>query len=582
VTLSTDALGGDTLIPAYSSATFADKTIGVGKTVSVSGISLGGADAGNYTLLNTTASTIASISKRNLTVSATGVNKIYDGNTNTTVTLSTDKMSGDNVTPAYTSASFADKKAGVGKTVSVSGISISGADIGNYTLVNATATATANITPRNLTVSATGASKVYDGTTATAISLSIDKLAGDVVTVAYTTAAFADKNAGVGKIINVDGIFIGGSDAGNYQLPSSSITTTADILSKGLSVSATGINKVYDGTTAASVTLSASPLVGDSVLPAYTSAVFTDKNVGVGKTITVSGIFLNGADAGNYQVLSTSATTAASISVRPITVTAEAIQKYLGQADPPLTYLVTSGSLAPGDTFSGALAREPGEDPGNYRITQDTLTAGTNYEMTFIGNTFTILPAIEPTFEDVPLTHWAWKWIESIYQAGITSGCNTSPMRYCPDSAVTRAQMAVFLLRGIHSSAYTPPSATGTVFNDVPVSYWAAAWIEQLAAEGITAGCGGGNYCPDDPVTRDQMAIFLLRSRYGSAYMPPSATGTLFNDVSSAYWAAAWIEQLATEGITSGCGGGNYCPTNPVTRDQMAVFIQRTFNLPLP
>jgi hypothetical protein len=76
---------------------------------------------------------------------------------------------------------------------------------------------------------------------------------------------------------------------------------------------------------------------------------------------------------------------------------------------------------------------------------------------------------------------------------------------------VSRAEMAIFLLRAEHGSGYTPPAATG-VFTDVPTSYWAAAWIEQLAAEGITGGCGGSNYCPDQPVTRAQMSIFLVRT----------------------------------------------------------------------
>jgi hypothetical protein len=118
------------------------------------------------------------------------------------------------------------------------------------------------------------------------------------------------------------------------------------------------------------------------------------------------------------------------------------------------------------------------------------------------------------------------------------------------------------------------------VFADVPISHWAADWIEQLAADGITSGCGGGNYCPNDPVTRAEMAIFLLRSKHGSSYTPPAPSGTVFADVPTSHWAAAWIEQLYAEGITGGCGGGKYCPNNPVTRAEMAVFLVRTFDLP--
>ena len=76
------------------------------------------------------------------------------------------------------------------------------------------------------------------------------------------------------------------------------------------------------------------------------------------------------------------------------------------------------------------------------------------------------------------------------------------------------------------------------------------------------------------------MAIFLLRGKYGSAYMPPAATGTIFSDVPIGSFAAAWIEQLARDGVTSGCGDGNYCPENSVTRAEMAIFLVRAFNLP--
>ncbi len=166
-----------------------------------------------------------------------------------------------------------------------------------------------------------------------------------------------------------------------------------------------------------------------------------------------------------------------------------------------------------------------------------------------------------------------------MYAAGITGGCGSGI--YCPESSVTRAQMAIFLERGMKGSSYTPPTATGTAFADVPSAYWAAAWIEQLAADGITAGCGGSNYCPDDPVTRAQMAVFLLKSKYGSSYIPPAVgSSTGFSDVTTDYWAASWIKQLAAEGITGGCGTNLYCPESPVTRAQMAVFLVRTFNLP--
>ncbi len=125
------------------------------------------------------------------------------------------------------------------------------------------------------------------------------------------------------------------------------------------------------------------------------------------------------------------------------------------------------------------------------------------------------------TFADVPPAHpfsgeanvWYYDFVHSLYNAGVTGGCTTSPLNYCPENPVTRAQMAVFLLKAKHGASYTPPDVgAGTGFGDVPADYWAAAWIKQLAAESITGGCGGGNYCPETPVTRAQMAVFLVRT----------------------------------------------------------------------
>ncbi len=187
-----------------------------------------------------------------------------------------------------------------------------------------------------------------------------------------------------------------------------------------------------------------------------------------------------------------------------------------------------------------------------------------------------------PTFSDVPSGYWAWRYVERLYAAGITGGCVLSPLQYCPDSSVTRAQMAIFLLKGVHGSNYVPPAVNGnTGFGDVAADYWAAAWIKQLAAEGITGGCGGGNYCPESVVTRAQMAVFLLKAKNGSSYSPPAVGGsTGFNDVTVDYWAAPFIKQLVADGITSGCGNSNYCPDSNVTRAQMAIFLVKTFNLP--
>jgi photosystem II stability/assembly factor-like uncharacterized protein len=167
--------------------------------------------------------------------------------------------------------------------------------------------------------------------------------------------------------------------------------------------------------------------------------------------------------------------------------------------------------------------------------------------------------------------------IEALAIAGVTTGCGHGD--FCPTSSLTRAQAAVWLLKARHGSAYTPPIPSGAVFSDVPADAFAAAWIEGLAGEGMAAGCGGGLFCPDSEVTRAQLAVWLLRAEHGPTYAPPPATGAVFADVPADAFAAAWIEQLAAEGITSGCGGGNFCPTAATTRSQSAVLLVRTFAL---
>jgi hypothetical protein len=183
------------------------------------------------------------------------------------------------------------------------------------------------------------------------------------------------------------------------------------------------------------------------------------------------------------------------------------------------------------------------------------------------------------TFVDVPSTQPFFSWVETLVRAGITSGCATSPPQFCPDASVTRAEMAVFILRGLHGAGFQPPPAVG-LFADVSLFNPSAVWIEQLAREGITGGCAMNplQYCPDTAVTRGQMAVFILRAKHGSTYNPPPPIG-MFTDVPTSHPFAGWVEQLAREGITSGCGGTTYCPDATVTRAQMAVFLVRAFSL---
>lgn len=182
-------------------------------------------------------------------------------------------------------------------------------------------------------------------------------------------------------------------------------------------------------------------------------------------------------------------------------------------------------------------------------------------------------------FPDIAATDCA-PFAQVVVNAGIMAGCADG--NFCPDTAITRGELARLLLRGRYGTAYTPPPATGTVFLDVPASQAFGAWIEQIWAEGIMEGCGPGQFCPDATVSRAAMAVFLLRTKHGSPYTPPPATIPVFADVAIADGFAPWIHQLAAEGITTGCSCGNFCPSTVVTRAVMATFFVRTFNLPLP
>jgi glucose/arabinose dehydrogenase len=184
------------------------------------------------------------------------------------------------------------------------------------------------------------------------------------------------------------------------------------------------------------------------------------------------------------------------------------------------------------------------------------------------------------TFADVGPTYFAWSFIEAVYAAGITSGCGGD--NFCPDTQITRAEMAVFLLKAEHGGAYTPPAATGTVFNDVPANGFAAAYIEQLSHEGITGGCGGGNFCPGVTTTRNEIAVFLLLAKQGTGYTPPACTNATFSDVPCSSPFAPFVYELVRRGVTAGCGGGAYCATTPVTRAQISVFLSTTFGIATP
>lgn len=173
-------------------------------------------------------------------------------------------------------------------------------------------------------------------------------------------------------------------------------------------------------------------------------------------------------------------------------------------------------------------------------------------------------------FADVPPTSSHFAGIEAIATAGITVGCGDKSI-FCPKDPVTRAEMATFLARAVDLE---PVQADA--FTDVAASSSHRTNINAIHAAGITVGCGDGTtYCPDDDVTRDEMATFLAR-----AFDLAAAGAPHFTDVDPGSSHAANIAAIYAAGITVGCGDKTtYCPDDPVTREEMATFLARALGL---
>jgi S-layer homology domain/Putative binding domain, N-terminal len=160
---------------------------------------------------------------------------------------------------------------------------------------------------------------------------------------------------------------------------------------------------------------------------------------------------------------------------------------------------------------------------------------------------------------------------------GITSDCQVADAA-CLDSIVTRSQMAVFLIRALMGGDNFSYS-TLPYFNDVPASHPQFAWIQKMRELGITSGCGDRQYCPGSPVTRGEMAVFLIRAQLGIAAGQgfPFASRPYFNDVPMTHPFFPYIQKLRESGITLGCSPTEYCPAMTTTRWQMSIFLLRAF-----
>ncbi|WP_237722777.1 beta strand repeat-containing protein [Singulisphaera acidiphila] len=394
LTLSGVVFGDDlTLNTGGATGTFASKGVGTGKTVTVAGLTLSGADAGNYLLVQP--STTADVTAATLTVSGiTANNKGYDGTTaatlDTTNAALVGTVPGDQVALDTTNATgtFDSPDIGLDKVVTISGLTLNGADAGNYVLVEPTTTASIGV----VTITGiTASGKVYDGNTDATIDTTDAVLSGvgpgDDVTldVSSVTASFETKDAGTGKIVIITGLSLTGADAGKYMLILPTIT--ADITAATLTVSGiTASDKVYDGSTDATIDTTNALLdgfvAGDDVELDVSDAVgnFDTKNAGTDKTVTISGLTLSGADAGNYVLASTTTTadiTAATLTVSGVTANNKV---YDGSTDATLD---TTDALLVGFVAGDDVELDVSDAAGNF----DTKDAGIGKTVTISGLT---------------------------------------------------------------------------------------------------------------------------------------------------------------------------------------------------
>jgi hypothetical protein len=273
-----------------------------------------------------------------------------------------------------------------------------------------------------------------------------------------------------------------------------------------------------------------------------------------------------------------------------VTVTVNAV--------PALPQITAPASVPVGASGASASVIFDAGSTWNWTLTGGTITAGQTthqivYDAGSPGTTMvcsvsetnngctsaTATKNIQVDFLDVPPSNTFHDYVDTVARNGVTAGCGGG--NYCPTLQVTRSQMAAFLLKAAHGGTFVPPSCQGLFVDVACPGGFAVDWIEELFNEGITGGCGMGYFCPNDGVRRDQMAVFLLKASLGSTYMPPPATGTIFADVPISAFGAAWIEDLHNRGITGGCLTNplRYCPTNINTRQEMAVFLTKAFSL---
>ena len=257
-------------------------------------------------------------------------------------------------------------------------------------------------------------------------------------------------------------------------------------------------------------------------------------------------------------------------------VTFRNIRYYASSGSAPLAWFRDVCGLSI-SAFSSHLSGDPTKDLRIDSSVTNLTFDGAAPKCNGVGGPPIPTPGPTPTFADVPFDHWAYEEIELLYQEGYIAGCSSSPLMYCPEETMTRAESAVYIERGIHGAGYTPPQPTSVSFGDVPLSEWFAKWTEALWDDGYTSGCSSNPlmYCPDQGHTRTEGTVFYLRMMHGVNYVPPAASG-IFADVDKNYWGAKWIEAAYNAGLIPACQTGaqlQFCPDDALDRAMAATMM---------
>jgi hypothetical protein len=198
-----------------------------------------------------------------------------------------------------------------------------------------------------------------------------------------------------------------------------------------------------------------------------------------------------------------------------------------------------------------------------------------------VGGPYSVTANFHILFADVPEPYPARASIEKIYARPnyISDHCGldgAGQLKFCPTATLLRKNAARWLLKAKYGPAYVPPAATG-IFFDVPANDEFAPWIEELYRLGITGGCGPGLFCPNAPLTRGQAAVLFLLAKEPPGWRPPACWIRLFSDVPCSAPFADYINEIAWRSVALGCDNTNYCPSAALTREDASIWINKLF-----